>query len=130
MNTPIRTGPAPFAVAGSAAGAVIAAFALLRIRDPHVATYVACPFHTATGMWCPLCGGLRAGADLTHGDVVGSLSSNALVAPAVVVAVFAWLAWVAGRPPRPGRAAVWTLVAVALAFTLARNTDWGAWFAP
>ena len=126
MNTASRTGSAPLVLAG----AVIAGFAMLRIRDPHVAGYIACPFHAVTGLWCPLCGGLRAAADLTHGDVLASLSSNVLVAPAVVVAVLAWFAWVAGRPVRPGRGAAWAIALGALAFAIARNTDWGAWLAP
>ena len=132
VNTPgasatsARTGSAPPLVAGAG----IAAFALLRIRDPHASAYLTCPFHAVTGMWCPLCGGLRAAADLTHGDILASLSSNVLVAPALVVAVLAWLGWVSGRPLRPGRTAVWAVAIVTLAFTAARNTDWGAWLAP
>lgn len=134
-GTSVRTRSAPLVVAGAG----IAAFALLRTRDPHVAGYVACPFHAVTGLWCPLCGGLRAAADLTHGDVLASLSSNLLVAPALAVAVLAWLGWVSGRalrsgrrgtPGRAGRTAMWVVPILALAFTVARNTEWGAWLAP
>ena len=77
-----------------------------------------------------MCGGLRAAAYLTHGDVLASLSSNVLIAPALIVAVLAWLAWVASRPLRAGRSEVWVVAILALAFTVARNTEWGAWLAP
>lgn len=117
---------APLAVAGAS----VATFAVLRLRDPHTEPYLSCPFRAVTGLWCPLCGGLRAAADLTHGAVAASLSSNMLVVPTVVVAVFAWLAWVSGRRVQPHRAALWTVAALVVAFTLVRNTGWGAWFAP
>ena len=121
----------------AAAGA--AAVALLHFRDPHAHNaYGFCPFHVATGWWCPACGGLRAVNDLTDGRIVASLHSNVLLLPFVAtVAVFwgrrAWLRWT-GR--QPGPTAVFTPVSGALTlagvaiFTVLRNTPWGHWLAP
>ncbi|MFC4605913.1 DUF2752 domain-containing protein [Rhodococcus kronopolitis] len=121
----------------------VAAAALLYLRDPHrPGAYGVCPFHALTGLWCPGCGGLRAMADLTHGDVPASLSSNLFVLPLVLVATVAWWGWArrrwrgAGRVAAAGRTmalgrtgTVGVLVALAV-FTVARNTPWGAWLAP
>lgn len=55
---------------------------LVRLHDTHgidVAPVPLCPVHAVTGLWCPLCGSLRAVAALTHLDVAGALSANLLV---------------------------------------------------
>lgn len=125
---------APLAVAAAGLGAA----ALLYLRDPHRAgAYGFCPFHVLTGWWCPGCGGLRAVNDLTHGDLLASLSSNAAILPLVVVLVVAWVRWASRRwrgvddrmivLRRSATAAI--LVALAL-FTVVRNTPWGAVLAP
>ncbi|MCX5043187.1 DUF2752 domain-containing protein [Aldersonia sp. NBC_00410] len=120
-------GPVTVAAAG------LAAFAVLRVRDPHTpGAYLPCPFHAITGLWCPGCGGLRAANDLAHADLAASLSSNVFVAPLVLAAVLAWLCWVSGRTVRlpSGRATLAMVVVVLVAFTVVRNTGWGNWLAP
>jgi len=116
----------------------VAAATLLHVRDPSVdGAYGSCPFLELTGRPCPGCGGLRAVSALTHGDVVGALSSNLLAVGLVVILIVAWVAWVV-RPSRgtdarmlvmSDRALVLVLV-VALAFGVVRNLPWGAGLAP
>lgn len=89
-----------------------------------------------TGWDCPGCGALRAVNDLTHLDLASAASSHLLVVLAVPVLVAGWLLWVraaaTGRRLPPVR---WTalrtmlLLGVVLAFTVLRNTAWGAWLA-
>jgi hypothetical protein len=116
----------------------VAAVTLLHVRDPHVdGAYGSCPFLELTGLPCPGCGGLRAVSTLTHGDVMGALSSNALAVALVAVLALAWATWVVKRARGTNarmlvlsdRALVLVLV-VALAFGVARNTPWGAGLAP
>lgn len=54
--------------------------------------HVPCPFHRATGLDCPTCGGMRAAGSLLHGDVASALDHNA----AAVLLGVAWLC-LAGR---------------------------------
>ena len=92
-----------------------------------------CPFHAATGLWCPLCGGTRAVWAAAHGDLRLMLHANALF-PAIVVAVaWTWLAWVGRatgwwRLPLPsGRKFKVVIVGVLVAFTVLRNLPgWGS----
>jgi len=80
------------------AAVVGAALAVLALRDPHVAgSYGECPLVAFTGLWCPLCGGLRATWDLLHGDVAGAWSMNVVVTVALPVLVVAWGWWLAVR---------------------------------
>ena len=116
--------------------AVVAATVALRLRDPHTeGSWGLCPFKALTGLDCPGCGSLRAVNDLTHGDVVAALSSNLLVTLALPFVVAGWLLWVRrswSGAPRPERrslhpAAFAVLLVLTVAFTVARNTAWGAW---
>lgn len=110
----------------------------LRYRDPHVRhSWGVCPLYAATGVYCPGCGGLRGVNDLTHGHLAAAASSNLLLVCAMPFAVFflarwTWATWqgsdVTVVPPLP-RAVKWALVAVALAFFVARNLP-GSWLAP
>jgi hypothetical protein len=122
-----------------AAGGVSAMTLALRVRDPHVSgSWGYCPFLVLTGRACPACGGLRAVNDLTHGDVVGALSSNALVVALIPIAVWFWLQWVraaAGRRPPLGTGPVrmwivWGSLGLGVAFAVVRNLPFGAWLAP
>ena len=90
-----------------------------------------------TGRPCPGCGGLRAVNDLTHGDVVGALSSNVLVVALVAVLAAAWVVWVVrllrGHDgpmiqlgPRTGMAVIGLIVV----FGVVRNLPFGSWLAP
>ncbi|QLQ10456.1 MAG: DUF2752 domain-containing protein [Nocardioidaceae bacterium] len=120
------------------------------MRDPHQdGSWGFCPLYAATGLYCPGCGGLRAVNDLTHGDLAGALSSNLLVVLAVPIVVWLWVrwfrrAWQTPQPPGPQprartrelvgidvRLLAGTVLVVAtVAFTLLRNTTFGAWLAP
>ena len=116
----------------------VAAATLLHVRDPSVdGSYGFCPFLELTGRPCPGCGGLRAVSALTHGDVVGALSSNLLAVALAVILIVVWAAWVVRRARgtdarmlvMSDRALVLVLV-VSLAFGVVRNLPWGAGLAP
>lgn len=114
----------------------LAAAALLHFRDPHVSgSYGYCPFALLTGLDCPGCGGLRAAHALTDLDLPAAASSNLLAVVLAGVLVAAWVAWIPRRLRNPeARMIVLTsrvgvvVLGVALVFTVARNTPWGAWF--
>jgi Protein of unknown function (DUF2752) len=117
---------APTVVGVAGLGAV----AYVALVDPaEGAVQLGCPFHAATGLWCPGCGLTRATHHLLHGDVAGALSRNAMMPVVLGVVVWAWLAWWWGAVsrrsvPRPSviPVAAWmTAVAAALAFGVARN---------
>jgi Protein of unknown function (DUF2752) len=85
------------APAGSAFAAAVAV-TLLAVRDPHTSgSYGHCPFLAVTGLPCPLCGGLRAVADLAHGQVRAALLSNALVVVLVIGSAVVWTGWTVRR---------------------------------
>ena len=114
------------------------ALALLRVHDPHQSgSYGFCPFLLVTGQPCPGCGGLRAMNDLTHGDVVGALSSNAMAVVLLVTMAGAWLVWAHRRwrgKPAPLLAVtspvLWALVIGFVVFGVLRWTPWGVWLRP
>ncbi len=131
-TTELFRAPAVLGMAG--AGALV----VLHLRDPHESgSYGFCPFLAVTGHPCPGCGGLRAVNELTHGDIVGALSSNLLAIGLLALLTVAWAAWAVRRargsddrkPAVRDRTLVLVLV-VALAFGVLRNTPWGAWLAP
>lgn len=126
---------APLAVAAVGAGL----FALLYARDPHDSgSYGYCPYLAVTGLPCPGCGGLRAVNDLTHGNIVSAISSNALAVALVATLIVAWVLWVARRvrtgvngpmialSPRVS----WIMLGVVLVFGLVRVLPFGSWLAP
>jgi Protein of unknown function (DUF2752) len=112
----------PYGVAALAGAALAADVAF----DP-VHTHVPlCPFHAVTGLWCPLCGGLRAADSLAHVHVTAALHDNLLFLLALPFAAVWWLDWVlhtrTGRPSRTmPRHAGTVLVIVAVAFAVLRN---------
>jgi hypothetical protein len=119
---------------------------LLYVRDPHESgSYGFCPFLLLTGQPCPGCGGLRAMNDLTHGNVAGALSSNAMAVVLLVVMGAAWVVWfyqrwrgrpvplLAGRSGGTSRlrgTVVWGLVIAFVLFGALRWTPWGVWLRP
>lgn len=115
-----------------------AAFTALRLRDPHVdGSWGFCPFLLLTGRPCPGCGGLRAINDLTHGDVVGAISSNVLAVALVVVLAIAWVFWVVrvmrggdGPMIRLGHRTGMAVIALIAVFGVVRNLPFGIWLAP
>lgn len=125
----VRPGLALLATATAGVG-------LLAVRDPHRhGSYGFCPLLALTGLFCPFCGGLRAVNDLTHGRLVDAVSSNSLIVlgspvAAVVLAWVLWRQWRGTPPPAAPRWLTWTLLAVVVAFGVARNLPWGAALAP
>ncbi|QWC85568.1 DUF2752 domain-containing protein [Nocardioidaceae bacterium] len=126
---------APLAVAAGGVAGLLA----LHLRDPHAGgAWGVCPVLLLTGFSCPGCGGLRAAYDLSHGDVLGAVASNAWLTALLPLALVAWVRWLwrgVRRSPRRGLSrvdlALWTAVAVSgLAFAVVRNTPWGAGLAP
>jgi hypothetical protein len=117
------------------AGLAVATLALV-VRDPHHHTWVLCPFKALTGWDCPACGGLRAVNDLGHGAVVDAAHANLLLVGTLPLLALGWLLWVrhalTGRavraPARTVRVGAAAYVGLAVAFTLVRNTPWGAAF--
>ncbi len=97
------------------------------LHDPHVAgSYGVCPLYAATGLWCPLCGGLRATYDLGHGDVAAAWGMNPLWVVAAPLLVLGWLRWlVAGARGQTVRrlpaGLPWITLGVLVAFGVLRN---------
>jgi hypothetical protein len=133
----VRTRPrrvvAPVATIAGLAAATIA----LHVRDPHSSgSWGYCPI-SLLGFYCPGCGGLRAVNDLTQGDLMGAVSSNAHLILAMPVAVFVLARWTldAWRGRQRGRTALssWPVLSVGIAlttvFAVARNLP-GSWLAP
>lgn len=122
-------GPASVAVGAVAAGA------LLLFRDPRTSTYLPCPLHAMTGLWCPGCGATRALGDLVRGDVASAMSANAIAVVLLFVGLAAWGVWVGARlrgrsfPTPPSRVVAAGVVVVVL-FTVARNLPVGSLLAP
>ena len=85
-----------------------------------------CPLRAVTGLWCPLCGGLRSVYALVHLDPVAALRDNAVLVFALPFAIVYWIDWVrrerAGCPRREvPRVIVIAAIVAALAFTVVRN---------
>jgi Protein of unknown function (DUF2752) len=109
-----------------AAGAAAAALAVDVAFRPHERHVPLCPLHATTGLWCPLCGGLRAADSLAHGRVLAALHENALFVASLPLVFAAWVFWLmlarTGRAtPTVPRAAIATVLALAAAFAVLRN---------
>jgi hypothetical protein len=124
---------APLATITGLAAATLA----LYVRDPHASgSWGYCPI-SLLGFYCPGCGGLRAVNDLTHGDLAGAVSSNALVMLAMPFAVFllarwtvdAWQGRQRGLPTLSSRPGLSVVIALITVFALLRNLP-GSWLAP
>ncbi len=117
-----RAPTAPYRFAAAVGAAVLAVL----VADPVHRHIPLSPLREATGLLCPLCGGLRAVDELAHGQLATALRDNLLVVAAVPVAVAVWVDWLlrarSGRAPRRfPRAARVALVVLAGVFTLVRN---------
>lgn len=116
----------------SLAGAFLAGAALLHFVDPsEPGNYPTCPFLLLTGLQCPGCGTMRAIALLTHGDIVGALSMNLLLALFVPFLLSRYIRWTvtAFRPATPpGKPLatwiMWIMLGAILLFWGARNLPW------
>ncbi|CCQ14769.1 putative uncharacterized protein [Rhodococcus sp. AW25M09] len=128
-----RSIAAPLGAAAAAVGGAV----MLHVRDPRTSTYLPCPFHALTGLWCPGCGATRALGDLTRGDLAAAASSNIFAVGLAVVAVAVWALWLRARwtgrllsLPRINRPTTIALIAALTVFTVVRNTPWGTAIAP
>ncbi|OZE99957.1 DUF2752 domain-containing protein [Rhodococcoides fascians] len=120
-----------FAAPAAVAGLTVAAGAVLFVRDPRSSTYLPCPFHALTGLWCPGCGATRAFGDLVHGDVASAVSTNVLAVTLLVFGVLLWATWVRGRAVHsPPRWVVLFSALVVVLFTVVRNLPFGSALAP
>ncbi len=120
--------PAPATRRTPVAAAAVAAVALAAdvLFDPAHRHVPLCPFHAATGWWCPLCGGLRAADALAHLQWRVALHDNLLFVLALPLVALWWVDWLrrarAGRDRRAlGAVGVGTLIVLAVAFTVLRN---------
>jgi hypothetical protein len=106
-----------------------------RIADPVQHDLPLCPFRAVTGLWCPLCGGLRSAYSLSRLDVVAAVRDNAVFVVALPLLFLYWLDWLRwdrrGAPerriPRAAIVALWTVAAL---FTVARNLPFADWLRP
>ena len=117
-----------------AAAAVLGTAGIATV-DPHTHNVPLCPFHALTGLWCPLCGSLRAVYDLSRADVGRALSENALFVIAVPLLLVWWAKWLgAARQGRPGapvnRNVMISVGVIAVIFAVVRNVPIGSWLAP
>ena len=95
------------------AGAVMLGAGLLLSRP--AATGLSCPFHSITGVPCPLCGMTRSVIATMHLHLHAALAMNPAGVLAVVVAVTLLLAWRLRRLAVPAWAPP---VAIALVWSL------------
>jgi len=96
---------------------------LLRFPPTEYTFYPECPIHHFFGILCPGCGTTRALAALLHGHIAEALAFNALTTLLAPVALL-WtlLSYLLRRClTQPPPAAIYTLLACALLFTVARN---------
>ncbi len=106
------------------AGAVLAgSLAYVGIGDPHSSSFAfpTCPLRMLTGLYCPLCGGLRMTHDLLHGDLAAAFVDNAFALIGLPL-LFAWLMLrrYRGKPAWDVTLLV-VIVIAALTWTIARN---------
>jgi len=117
-----RAEAAPYRLAAAAA----LAGAIDVVGNPSRTHVPLCPLHALTGLWCPLCGGLRAVHALSRGHIQSALHDNAMLVLALPVIVALWAQWAArtrtGRAPRRWpRGATLAVITALAAFTVLRN---------
>ena len=130
----LRSLAAPLGVAAVAVGGC----AVIWLANPTVPGGIlpVCPTKALLGIDCPGCGSLRMIYSLLHLDMVAAARFNALGLVAVVLLLWAYVAWtygrVAGRQVRSWQHLRWS-APVALVLTLAwfvvRNLEFGPFVA-
>jgi hypothetical protein len=123
----VRTALRSVRVAPYRAAAIAAtALAVDRVFDPNHTHVPLCPLHALTGIWCPFCGALRSGYELTRLNLGAAIRDNVLLVAALPVLVLLWLDWTVrarsglSRRTLP-RAVTIAVVVLAVAYTVARN---------
>jgi hypothetical protein len=113
------------------AGVLAVAGGLLLV-NPNTTHLPLCPLHAMTGLWCPLCGGTRAGYALLHGEFGTAMHDNALLLATLPGLLLLQVRRLAGGGTGPLAPAwlSWSAAAVALAFGVWRNLPAGSWLAP
>jgi hypothetical protein len=87
-----------------------------------VAWAAPCPFHSATGLWCPFCGSTRAARAFVHGRASEVWRYNALLPFALVAVALVGFMWLApSRRFRLPKGVLWIGLGALLAFGVARN---------
>ncbi len=122
------------------AGATVAATTYVGAVDPNEGGhYPACPFLALTGLYCPVCGTLRAVHALAHGDVTAAVGLNVLAVAGLAALVALWVVWVAraaggarhvGQAPTLPRWVGPVLLVAAVVFGVLRNLPAGSALAP
>lgn len=118
----------------------LAGLVWLFVVDPSdVGGVPGCPFHAATGLYCPGCGTLRCLHTLLHGDVATAVGYNALTVLLLPFLLIAWLSAGTVALDRRGEVDVKlqgrTIRGIAIAafvFWVIRNLPWApfSWLAP
>jgi hypothetical protein len=110
------------------AAAILIGATLLFDPPGHASFYPACPIHQYLGILCPGCGATRALAALLHGRFAEAVRLNVLfvlLLPALLaLAIESYrraLRSGSFRWPQPPAAALYTTLAAAAIFTVARN---------
>ncbi|BBY08559.1 hypothetical protein MNVI_38770 [Mycobacterium noviomagense] len=121
-NLPSTTRRRLYGAVGSSA--LLAAFTTyVGLADPHNphSLFPLCPFKLLTGWNCPACGGLRMVHDVLHGDLLAAVSDNIFL----IVGLPMLTVWILLRRRHQNAvlpiAAVATIAAAAIAWTVLRN---------
>jgi len=123
--------PAAMVNRPAVAAGVLAVTGLLLV-NPNTTHVPLCPLHAMTGLWCPLCGSLRAGYALLHGQLSTALTDNVLLVLALPVLMLLWLrrALAGGAGRLVPAWLCWATVGIALGYGVLRNLPAGSWLAP
>lgn len=103
--------------------AVVGGLAYIGLADPHRPNFLfpTCPFHAATGLLCPGCGGLRMVHDVLNGDMSAAVVDN-VVALIGLPLLLVWILF-RRRSERPWLTPVsgTVIVVIAVTWTVVRN---------
>jgi hypothetical protein len=138
VGDPVQATDRAWVVPARLGALAVAGTAALAVGNPDATHVPLCPLKAATGLDCPLCGGLRAVHALTRFRLGEALDHNALFTLSVPFLIVGWVVWMhdAATRGRDGRigprrsAPTWAfpaLVAVLVAFGVARNLPGLAW---
>lgn len=109
----------------------VALLSVAVLADPETTHVPLCPLHAATGLYCPLCGGLRAIHALSRGALGSALRDNAMVTFALAALPIAlWSRSASASASRRSRRYATALVVAATAFAVARNLPWAVSLRP